>query len=497
MLTPAANGVKSPFQSEDTAACLILRCVLSQRAGKWKASYSKVDDSSAWASRRAARRRAFRRWRIGALASLALPLQASHSQSSRLTGSDGNASPAAGGRATEPEAATSLRSRRPAAEPRVAAPPRCDGLDRSRRGHRHGHVEDLPPDGGARSSTASTRSSEGDVVLANLEGTLSTGEQLQVRGRKPNCFAFQTPPSYGRWLSRAGFTSVNLANNHAFDFGETGLQQTVRALNRHDLKTPGGRDRSPCRVGAVRIALIGFASYPWAQSLLDLQGARRIVSRAAEQADLVVVTFHGGAEGSDKTHVPHGTEWFLGENRGNLRAFSRAVVDAGRGSRRRTRAARAAWHGVVQGPPDRLQPRQLRRLRRLLARGPLGDQRHAEGDAAGGRSLGRGASSRPRWSAGHPALDPAERAHGIVRKLSRQDFGARAVRVTPPAPATAWLGPGASPLWQRAALPTTVCRCVSKLPLPFDPVRLPWYFPPLESRSFAEAFPRQGGDDHR
>ena len=31
--------------------------------------------------------------------------------------------------------------------------------------------------------------------------------------------------------------------------------------------------------------------------------------------------------------------------------------------------------------------------------------------------------------AGVPALDPAESAHGIVRKLSKDDFGPRAVKI--------------------------------------------------------------------
>ena len=38
---------------------------------------------------------------------------------------------------------------------------------------------------------------------------------------------------------------------------------------------------------------------------------------------------HAGAEGSAATHVPHGTETFLGENRGDSRRFAHAVVDAG------------------------------------------------------------------------------------------------------------------------------------------------------------------------
>ncbi|MCA8930967.1 MAG: CapA family protein, partial [Rhodospirillaceae bacterium] len=57
--------------------------------------------------------------------------------------------------------------------------------------------------------------------------------------------------------------------------------------------------------------------------------AARIVEELDRQADIVVVTFHGGAEGSGATHVPRQTEIFLGENRGNVYAFARRVIDAG------------------------------------------------------------------------------------------------------------------------------------------------------------------------
>ena len=56
---------------------------------------------------------------------------------------------------------------------------------------------------------------------------------------------------------------------------------------------------------------------------------RRTRAKAAAKADLVVVAIHAGAEGSTATHVPHGTEYFLGENRGNSRAFAHAVINAG------------------------------------------------------------------------------------------------------------------------------------------------------------------------
>ena len=51
--------------------------------------------------------------------------------------------------------------------------------------------------------------------------------------------------------------------------------------------------------------------------------------RARRRASLVVVIIHAGAEGAGALHTPHGSEFFVGENRGNPRAFAHAVVDAG------------------------------------------------------------------------------------------------------------------------------------------------------------------------
>src|SRR5439155_27340532 len=43
----------------------------------------------------------------------------------------------------------------------------------------------------------------------------------------------------------------------------------------------------------------------------------------------VMASFHGGGEGTDHQHVRFGSEIFLGENRGNLPAFTHTVIDAG------------------------------------------------------------------------------------------------------------------------------------------------------------------------
>src|SRR5262249_30674874 len=89
----------------------------------------------------------------------------------------------------------------------------------------------LPPDGGASFFRPVRGMLDGDVVLGNLEGTFATTGGSKCAPGSSSCFAFRTPPSYARWLKRAGFTVMNLANNHAFDFGSAGEAETVRALD--------------------------------------------------------------------------------------------------------------------------------------------------------------------------------------------------------------------------------------------------------------------------
>jgi poly-gamma-glutamate capsule biosynthesis protein CapA/YwtB (metallophosphatase superfamily) len=296
-----------------------------------------------------------------------------------------------------------------------------------------GSTPNLPPDGGRTFFSDVQADLAGDVVLGNLEGTLSTGGTSKCGPDSTACFAFQTPPSYARRLAQAGFTVMNVANNHAYDFGADGLRQTIDALKAVGLRYTGRPGQVTVeRVGDVRVALVGFASYPWAASLTDLPAARRLVRKASRRADVVVVIMHAGAEGSDRQHVSRGTELYLGENRGDVVRFSHAVVDAG--------ADLVVGHG----------PHVLRGMewykRRLIAYslgnfagykvfslgGPLSTSGVLRVTLRGDGTFETGRLVPTRLvGAGLPALDPAETAHGVVRTLSRQDFGRRAVKISP------------------------------------------------------------------
>ncbi|MEU8981013.1 CapA family protein [Streptomyces sp. NPDC048309] len=191
--------------------------------------------------------------------------------------------------------------------------------------------DDLPPDGGASFFDPVDDLLTGDVVLGNLEGTLTTGGPSKCEDNdSPNCFAFHAPPSYGRWFKKAGFTVMNVANNHIDDFGAEGRRETFAALRSVNLPFTGRLGQITIqRVGGIRVAMIGFAPDRGANDLTNIPAAKRLTARAATMADIVIVTMHAGAEGSDRTHVEPGTEYFLGEDRGDSYRFSRAVIDAG------------------------------------------------------------------------------------------------------------------------------------------------------------------------
>jgi len=172
--------------------------------------------------------------------------------------------------------------------------------------------------------------SRADVAIGNLEGTLSVGGTPKCDPFSTTCFSFQSPPQSAALLRRAGFDDLNVANNHAFDYGASGETQTLQSLARAGLRWSGRPGQiTVLHANGLRVAILGFAPYPWAQSLLNIPAAQQLVRRASARADLVVCVLHAGAEGVAYQHVPSGTQYFLGENRGDPRRFAHALIDAG------------------------------------------------------------------------------------------------------------------------------------------------------------------------
>lgn len=160
--------------------------------------------------------------------------------------------------------------------------------------------------GGVREAAA-----EADVFVLNLECCISDRGTPWPDPSKP--FFFRGPSSAIRVLETLGVSCVTLANNHALDFGEEALIDTIRHLDEAAIRHAGaGRDvieaRTPAvlEAGGSRLAIQGVTDHPAGYAaepgrpgvaFADLRrGVPRWLRRSigAVDADIVLVTPHWG-----------------------------------------------------------------------------------------------------------------------------------------------------------------------------------------------------------
>jgi hypothetical protein len=171
-----------------------------------------------------------------------------------------------------------------------------------------------------------------DIAFGNLEGPLiDSGESTKCGPNAKLCYVFRVPTRYGKYLKEVGFDVMSLANNHSSDFGAAGRASSSKVLESLGILHSGNdvNDVAYMTVKGRKIAVLSFAFNPISLNLLDIENSKRVVAEAARKVDIVIVSFHGGAEGSAAQHVPYGPEMYLGGARGDLRKFTHAVIDAG------------------------------------------------------------------------------------------------------------------------------------------------------------------------
>jgi hypothetical protein len=191
----------------------------------------------------------------------------------------------------------------------------------------------LPPDSANNSFRYACKYfKQSDIVFGNLEGTLLDSGAPAPRKKKLNtAFFFRMPTRYGQVLKNAGFNLMSVANNHITDFGEEGCASTTAVLDSLDIHYAGTL-QYPATVferNGVEYGFCAFAPNSNTVSLLDLENARRIISELKKNCDIVIVSFHGGAEGALYEHVPFKIESFMGAKRGDVYRFAHNAIDAG------------------------------------------------------------------------------------------------------------------------------------------------------------------------
>ncbi len=316
----------------------------------------------------------------------------------------------------------------------------------------------IPPEGGTGLLDAARPALAGDLVVGNFEGVLGdsgvtykcggvarnigfeavrdsmahprrrrqTPHRKQAEG--PGCYAFLTPGRLAPRLVEAGFTHLNLANNHSNDFGPEARASTDSAFERLGIRLYGPIGN--VAIDSVRrgdsltvVGLIGFATYPFAYDLLDIDRSIAVIDSLRPLVDLLFVTFHGGGEGVRALHTAEGPDSLGHEQRGDLRRWARAVIEAG--------ADAVVGHGphvlrgieFYRGVPVFYSLGNFLTYAGFNLSGPLGLSGVLQLEFSAGRQL-LGARLVPMMQApgGGPVPDPGGASIRLVRRLSVEDF---------------------------------------------------------------------------
>lgn len=169
-----------------------------------------------------------------------------------------------------------------------------------------------------------------DVACGNLEGVLGdSGKPRKAPG--PLSFSFMMPTKSVQLLVDAGYDFLGIANNHINDFYPVAIQSTIKTLRDNGIGVAGTRDCEICirEINGVKYGFCAFGHESYTLRTQDKATVTRIVKKLRSECDIVIVCFHGGSEGVSERHLPYGTEYFHGADRGNLREFAHLCIDSG------------------------------------------------------------------------------------------------------------------------------------------------------------------------
>ncbi|WP_434222028.1 CapA family protein [Limnospira platensis CENA597] len=265
---------------------------------------------------------------------------------------------------------------------------------------------------------------DADIVFGNFESTLTNYPNSAKNVGRGMVFAFRTPPEYAALLREAGFDILSVANNHSFDFFEAGFKDTIANIEKAGMKAVGKKGQIVYHeVRGVNVAFIGFSYFNYHNNMNDLEASQALIKEAADNADIVVVSVHAGAEGTGALRIQNRTEYFYGENRGNKVLFARTMIDAG--------ADLVLGHGphvpraleLYNGKLIAYSLGNFLGYRTLSTRSELGyslvleTQLDVMGNFVEGRIIPVHLDGQ-----GIPSLDNSLRTVGLMRRLTKSDF---------------------------------------------------------------------------
>ena len=141
-----------------------------------------------------------------------------------------------------------------------------------------------------------------DLTIVNLEGPLTESEDEQEK-----TFAFKGSPSYVQVLTSGSVEAVNVANNHSYDYGDSGFRDTIANVENAGIRTFGYDATALMEIKGIKVGLAGI--YVLQDGMEREQQLKdKIGELKGQGAQLIIVSFHWGSE---KENYPDDTQQAL------------------------------------------------------------------------------------------------------------------------------------------------------------------------------------------
>ena len=129
-----------------------------------------------------------------------------------------------------------------------------------------------------------------DYTVANLEGTLTTSNDIWEKS-----FNFKGKPSYVNILKQGSVEAVNIANNHIFDFRESGMKETINTLKDARIDYFGYDDVLVRDIGGIKVGFFGLST--WGHRSARKKDIENSINKLKElKAEIIIFNFHSGIE---------------------------------------------------------------------------------------------------------------------------------------------------------------------------------------------------------
>lgn len=133
--------------------------------------------------------------------------------------------------------------------------------------------------------------SKDDLTIANLESPLTdASEEYRVE----KTFNFKGDTDYTNILSEGSIEVVNLANNHTYDYGEKGYNDTINILEKANIPYFGYENYSILEIEGIKIGLAGLTG--WNEDVAKENTEKAIEYFQDNNTDLIIMTYHWGIE---------------------------------------------------------------------------------------------------------------------------------------------------------------------------------------------------------